>query len=241
MIRGFFIILECITLPMVSLILAPITLIINIFSKEKAQAIAQLLVKLYAKCTLFICGTKLEVIGLENIPNEPCLYISNHRSYFDIIITITLIKKKSFYIAKKDLEKIPVFNFWLRKMGTLLIDRNDLKQSLNVIINAIDKVKNGYSCFIYPEGTRTKDADHKMLPFKEGSFKIATKTGCPICPITMINPRAIYENQAPRFKRATVKVIISKPIYPDTLDKEDKKHIGNYTQKIIEENINKYL
>ena len=72
-----------------------------------------------------------------------------------------------------------------------------------------------------------------MLPFKEGSFKIAEKTGCPIIPISITNSAEILEVHLPRVKKAHVIVEYGEPIYPNDLSKEDKKKIGAYCQNII--------
>ena len=78
-----------------------------------------------------------------------------------------------------------------------------------------------------------------MLPFHEGSFKIATKSGCPIIPIAISNSAEIFEAHFPKIKPCKVVVEYGTPIYPDQLEKEDKKHLGVYTQKIISEMLEK--
>ena len=78
-----------------------------------------------------------------------------------------------------------------------------------------------------------------MLPFKDGAFKIATKTNCAIIPVSMNNTCAIFEKQFPRIKKVHVVIEYGEPIYPNNLDKEDKKHIGSYVQNIIQETIRK--
>ena len=78
-----------------------------------------------------------------------------------------------------------------------------------------------------------------MLPFKDGAFKIATRTNCAISPISMNNTSAIFENQFPKIKKVHVVIEYGKPIYPNDLSKEDKKKIGAYVQDIIRTTINK--
>ena len=74
-----------------------------------------------------------------------------------------------------------------------------------------------------------------MLPFHEGSFKIATKANCPIIPIAISNSANIFEAHFPKISPAKVVVEYGKPIYPDELSKEDKRHVGEYTQNVIRE------
>jgi 1-acyl-sn-glycerol-3-phosphate acyltransferase len=108
---------------------------------------------------------------------------------------------------------------------------------MKTILQAIDYVKQGVSIFIFPEGTRNKGEELSMLPFKEGSFKIALKTGCPIVPVSINNTAEIFENHLPRIKKTHVILEYGKPIYPKELDREEQKRIGATCQKIIEETI----
>lgn len=241
MFRAFLLILEIILLIIVTTLLAPVALLLNKTNSKQLQPLTQGVVKFFAKLALLCCSTKITFIGKENLPDIPCLYVANHRSYFDIIMTMPMVQKKTFYIAKKGVGKVPILKFWMPKLGCLLLDRKDMKQSLTVIVQAIKQIKNGYSCVIFPEGTRLNHPNHEMNPFKEGSFKPAIKTGCPIVPISIINSRAIFEDNYPWFKKAHCTIVIDKPIYHKDLSDDEKKQTGAYVQNIIRENIKKYL
>ena len=179
------------------------------------------------------------MIGEENIPDEAVLFIGNHRSYFDILLTYSRCKRLTGYVAKKEMEKIPLLSTWMRFVYCLFLDRDNPKEGLKTILKAIDYIKKGISICIFPEGTRNTGEELSMLPFKEGAFKIATKTGCPIIPISMNNTSDIFENHMPRIKKVHVVLEYGTPIYPNELAPEDKKHIGAYCQNIIQETIHK--
>ena len=188
---------------------------------------------------MFICGVKLTVIGEENVPKDvPVLYIGNHRSYFDIIITYSRCPRLTGYIAKDTMGKVPLLNIWMKRLYCLFLDRTDMKKGLKTILTGIDQIKTGISMCIFPEGTRNK-TDDLMLPFKEGSFKIAEKSGCPIIPMAITNSADVLEAHIPRVKKAHVIVEYGKPIYPNELDKEQKKKIGAYCQDVIAEMLEK--
>ena len=107
-------------------------------------------------------------------------------------------------------------------------------EGLKTIKTAIEYVKKGISICIFPEGTRNKNGSElEMLPFHEGSFKIASKTSCAIVPMAIYNSAAIFEDHLPKVKKATVILEYCKPIYMKDLEKEDQKHIGAYTRNII--------
>lgn len=187
------------------------------------------------RVVLFLAGTTIIVRGEENVPKDtPVLYIGNHRSYFDVVITYTRVPRPTGYIAKKEMLKWPFLVNWMKNLHCLFLDRNDIKQGLKIILTAIEKVKSGISICIFPEGTRNK-VNHTFMEFHEGSFKIATKTGCPIIPMTIYNSADIFEDHLPKIKKTTVILEYGKPIYIKDLSKEDQKKIGAYTQNIIKQ------
>ena len=136
------------------------------------------------------------------------------------------------------MEKVPLLRTWMRRLHCLFIDRENVKEALKTILAGIENVKNGISMCIFPEGTRNK-TNSEMLPFKEGSFKIAEKSGCPIIPMAITNSADIFEDHMPRVKKTHVILEYGKPIYPNELDKEQKKKIGAYCQNIIAEMLEK--
>ena len=183
---------------------------------------------------LWETGAKITVIGYENVPkDETVLYVGNHRSYFDVVMTYCRCPGLTGYIAKDSMEKIPLLSTWMRRLYCLFLNREDVRQGLKTILTGIDYMKKGISMCIFPEGTRNKGTE--MLPFKEGSLKMAEKTGCAIVPMAITNSAGIFEDQKPRIRSAKVILEYGKPIYPNELSKEEKKFLGAYTQKVIRE------
>lgn len=185
---------------------------------------------------LFISGTKVTVIGEENVPKDAAvLYVGNHRSYFDILITYVRVPRPTGYVAKKEMLRYPLLRDWMRYLHCLFLDRKDLKQGMKTIMEGIEKVKSGISICIFPEGTRNKDSVHpeKLLTFKDGSFKIAQKTGCKIVPIAIKGTAEIFEDHLPWIKSHPVTVSYGAPIELSSLSKEDSKHLGAYAQNIV--------
>lgn len=188
---------------------------------------------------LWIGGIKVTVIGEENLLDEAALYVGNHRSFFDILILYVRFNRLTGFIAKDSIEKIPSLRVWMRYLYCLFLKRDDMKQGMKIILQAIEYVKQGISICVFPEGTRNKGEELSILPFKEGTFKIALKTGCPIVPVSINNTAEIFENHMPKLRKTHVVLEYGKPIYPKDLDREEQKHIGATCQKIIEETIRK--
>ncbi len=187
------------------------------------------------RCVLFISGVSVTALGEENIPkDEPVLYIGNHRSDFDTLLTYVRVPRPTGYVAKIELLKIPLLSHWMKYLHCLFIDRGDIKQSMKIILEAIDKIHAGISICIFPEGTRNPVPD-TFLKFHSASFKIAEKTGCAIIPMSINNAGAIFEDHLPKIKKTHVVIEYGKPIYTKDLDKESRRHISEAVQGIIEE------
>ena len=137
---------------------------------------------------LKLAGITVTVKGAENIPRDRAvLFVGNHRSYFDILVGYTTVPGFVGFVAKKEMEKIPLLRSWMKNVNCLFLDRKDIKAGLKTILEGIEKVKNGISVWIFPEGTRNRNKDLKeLLVFKEGSLKIAEKSGCPVVPVAMV-------------------------------------------------------
>ncbi len=191
------------------------------------------------KLMISMAGTDVTVIGEENIPDEPVLFIGNHRSYFDILLTYSRCRRLTGYVAKKEMLRYPLLRDWMKRLHCLFLDRDNPKEGLKTILEAIDYIKNGISICIFPEGTRNDGEELSILPFHSGSFKIAEKSGCPIVPISMNNTISIFEKQFPRVKKTHVIIEYGKPIYPRELDKDTRKRLAPYCQNLIQETINK--
>lgn len=212
----------------------PLFLIMKLVSRINRRAGvvgSQRIVSFAFRLVLFAAGAKITAKGMENIPDEPVLFVANHRSYADIPLVYITNRNPVGFVAKKEIGKVPGLSWWMTNMNCLFLDRADLKQSLKVILKAIDNVKSGYSMFIMPEGTRNHSDE--LLPFKEGSFKIAEKAGCKIVPVAISNADALYELQKPVVKKANVVITYGTPIETKDLSREELKGIGAKVRDII--------
>ena len=187
------------------------------------------------RCVLFLSGVSVTVIGEENVPKDiPVLYIGNHRSYFDIVMTYVRVPRPTGYIAKYGMLKVPLLSSWMKNLHCLFLDRKDIRQGMKTILTAVEKVKSGVSICIFPEGSRSTEPD-TFLPFHGGSFKIAEKSGCPIIPMSINNAGHIFEDHIPWIRKTHVVLEYCKPIYMNELDKKDKRRIGVLVQDVIKE------
>ncbi|MCI8453510.1 MAG: 1-acyl-sn-glycerol-3-phosphate acyltransferase [Lachnospiraceae bacterium] len=184
---------------------------------------------------LRISGVKVRVLGKENIPKDTAvLYVGNHRSYYDILVGYTTVAGLTGFVAKKEMLRYPILRAWMKNVNCLFLDRKDLKAAMKTILEGIEKIKNGISIWIFPEGTRNPNEDIlDMLPFKEGSLKIAEKSGCPVVPVAIVGTAEIFEKHMPFVRPSQVTIMYGKPFYIKELEPEQRKRSGSYTRQVI--------
>lgn len=209
--------------------------IIGKFNMDMKNKSSLAIVNWAFRVCLKFSGVKITYIGEERVPKDQAvLYIGNHRSYFDILMTYVRVPRPTGYVAKVEMLKYPLLKDWMKNLHCLFLNRDDLKQGAKTILEAIGEVKSGISICIFPEGTRNKVND-TFLPFHAGSFKIAEKSGCPIIPIAINNAAAVFEDHFPKMKKAHVVIEYGEPIYPKELSKEDRKRLPEITLERIKE------
>ena len=225
MIRSLLIVILIVAFLILSIPILIVEWIIGKFNPYARDISSLRIVQFMFKLILFVAGTKVTVIGEDRIPKDtPVLYVGNHRSYFDVVLTYARCPGLTGYVAKDSMKKIPLLSSWMKRLHCLFLNRSDIKEGLKTILQGIDQMKNGVSMCIFPEGTRNEASDDTLLlPFKEGSLKMAEKT----------------EAHRPFIRSAHVVLEYGEPIYPKDLPKEQKKFLGAHCQEIIQNTISK--
>ena len=161
----------------------------------------------------------IKVYGQENIPDDNgFMFYPNHQGLYDVLAIMEACPRPFSVVAKKEVENVPFLKQVFKCMKAYMMDRNDIRQSLQVIVNVTNEVKNGRNYLIFPEGTRSK-MGNEMLEFKGGSFKAATKAKCPIVPVALIDSFKPFDTNS--IAPVTVQVHFLKPLYYD--DYKDMK------------------
>lgn len=209
--------------------------------KAKASSSQWIVNKAFA-VIVFLTGSKVTILGLENVPKDrPVLYTPNHRSIFDVVITYIHCAGQTGYVAKKEIQKVPLLNVWMYFMNCQFLDRSDLRAGLKMINRCAELIKGGTSICIFPEGTRNKTEDIDVQEFHEGSFKIAEKTGCAVVPVVINNTENIFESHFPKMKPAHVIIEYLEPIETKDMSKEEVRKLGAKVHDVIEDHYRKNL
>ncbi len=218
-----------------SLFALPFTFLVRKVNRNKGDLMSLHFVQWGFRTVLFLGGQKVTVFGKEHIPTDrPVFYVGNHRSIFDIIVSYAQVPTLTGYIAKESIGKLPVISIWMKRLYCLFMKRDDLKQSLQVILTAIDYLKQGISICIYPEGTRNK-TEEPVQPFHAGSFKPAEKTGSPVVPMAITYSKPVFEDHLPRLYRTHIVLRYGAPVETTSLTPEARKKLPGDVQNVIRE------
>ena len=171
----------------------------------------------------------VNISGRENVPKDgPCVFISNHEGYGDIVVLFKALEGRQIgFIAKDALEKVPYFGNWIRAIRGVFIKRGNTREALKSIQAGVDTLKDGVSLVIFPEGTRSRGP--RMGEFKAGSFKLATKAKVPIVPITINGSYDLFETRSIITGGAVIDVVIHPAIDTASLDRHQ---IANITHEV---------
>lgn len=154
---------------------------------------------------------KIDVHGREHIPTgESFVFFPNHQGLFDVLAIIEACDQPFSVVAKKEVKDVPFLKQVFRIMKAKIMDREDVRQSLQVILAVTEEVKNGRNYLIFPEGTRSKHGN-QVGDFKGGSFKCAVKARAPIVPVALLNAFEPFDRNS--IAPVTVQVHFLEPIY----------------------------
>jgi 1-acyl-sn-glycerol-3-phosphate acyltransferase len=206
-------------------------ILLSLFDKDGSKA-HRLCAKPWARTILFMCGVKLDVRGIENLDKiAPQIFMSNHQSYFDIFALLAGLPANFKFILKKELMRIPMFGIAMKRAGYIAIDRGDRKKAIVSINRAADRIRNGASVLIFPEGTRSKDGT--VQAFKHGGFHLAMRSGCNIIPVAILKSRDIVPKGSLKVNKGTIYLKIGKPISVTDYSKKDMNPLIEMTRNAV--------
>jgi 1-acyl-sn-glycerol-3-phosphate acyltransferase len=171
----------------------------------------------WARFSLWCSHCQVEVRGAENIPDGPAVYMPNHVSHFDVFAILGYLNVQFRWTVKKELFRIPLLGIAMKRAGYILIDRGNHEKAMQSLKVAADRIRNGTSIVIFPEGTRSCDGTLRY-PFKKGGFHLAIQSGVPIVPITVSGTREILPKGGVRVRPGKITMTIMKPINPQGRD-----------------------
>ncbi|MGK4199436.1 lysophospholipid acyltransferase family protein [Fusobacterium sp. HC1336] len=218
--------------------------IIALKDEKTAVKLAREKLKWLSKLVLKSLGVRLRVVyknrkNINQLEREKgIIYVCNHQSNLDIPVIVSALHMDVGFVAKKEMKSWPFFNIWMRKSKCVFLNRENPREGIKDIKEAVKVIKEGYPIVIFPEGERTLDGE--ILRFKKGSFKLATETNGIIIPLTLKGTFDIQKRGEWKMKRnQLVTIVVDEPIYVSSLSKEELKDLSTTVREIIENNYRK--
>lgn len=206
--------------------------------KDYDQERAYAFVKKVTKAANRAGRVTIESHGLENIPKENgFIFFPNHQGLFDVLVFLESCPVPFAFVIKKEAGNIILLKQVISALRSIVIDREDIRQSMQVINQMAEEVKKGRNFLIFAEGTRSK-MGNRLLPFKGGTFKSAVKAKCPIVPCALIDSFKPFDEKS--IAHVTVKLIYLPPIYYEEYASMKTPEIADMVKARIEAAISEY-
>lgn len=181
---------------------------------------------------------KIECHGIENLPEQTgYVMFPNHQGLFDALAFLETHERPFVTVMKKEVKDTILLKQVIQMLQAEIIDREDIRQSMQVIMNMTRRVKNGENFLIFAEGTRSRNGNN-LLEFKGGSFKSATNAKCPIVPVALIDSYKAFDTKS--IQKLTVQIHYLEPLYYEDYQHMKSTEIAELVASRIQETIRKY-
>ncbi|MGH7845734.1 MAG: lysophospholipid acyltransferase family protein [Candidatus Binatia bacterium] len=212
---------------LLTLIVGPFVIALAPFDRQGRRAYS--LARLWTDAILKISGVRLKVQGLERLDaGRPYIFLANHQSYIDIPALVEALSQFQLrLIAKKELAWFPVFGWALRLSKHIMIDRSGRAHAMTSLRRAKEKISQGFSVVIFPEGTRGRTSG--VLPFKRGGFVLGVMAQVPIVPVTIVGSGKILPRGDWRIRKGEIEIVVDEPI---VIERQDLKNLGQLSTRV---------
>ncbi len=196
---------------------------------EPGRRMAVRVARVWDRLFLWTSGVRLQVEGLENLPQGTAIYMVNHRSNLDPLVFVASVPVDTTFMVKKGLMKLPVIGMLLRVVKCIPLERKGDGSDRDKVELAVKSVEAGRTLALFPEGTRSRD--DSFLPFKKGGALIAIRTGRPVVPVALSGTNGLMPKDAKMLRPGLVVVRVLPPIETKglTLDQRDE-----LTEKVLQ-------
>ncbi len=181
----------------------------------------------------------IDAYGMDKLPKEEgYIMFPNHQGLFDTLALFESHEKPFSAVVKKEMEHVFLVKQIIKLIQAQLMDRDDVRQSLQVIKQVAEEVKAGRRYVIFAEGTRSRNGN-ELLEFKAGTFKSAMMAKCPIVPVALIDAFKAFDTNS--IKKITVKIHYMEPILYEEYKDMKSTEIAAVVKRRIEEKIKECL
>ena len=218
--------------PLAMLVCVAALIDIRFFRKSIPKA--QQFPRAWGRVICGIAGARVRVTGMDNIdPGQTYIFAGNHVSQFDIYAFQGYFPHDFRWVAKKELFRIPLFGYTMRKVDYIPIDRSRGRAAARSLTNAARRIAAGTSVLIFPEGTRSPDG--RLRPFKTGAIMLAIKAGVPLVPLGFNGTYEVLPKGRLVADRGEITIRIGTPIPTSGATARDKQDLAHELHQRVAE------
>jgi 1-acyl-sn-glycerol-3-phosphate acyltransferase len=216
------------------------TLVLGVFALitypfDRSGKVGHYYAKLWGKVALLANRVKVGIEGTELLNGKgPYLFMSNHQGYYDIFALLGHLPYQFKWLAKKELFSIPFFGWTMAAVGYISIDRGGTRDTVEAMNEAAQKIRDGMSVVIFPEGSRSPDGS--IQPFKKGGFTLAIKSKVPIVPVAISGSRDIMPKDKLTATPGEIRILIGHPIETERCALKDREVLMKKVREAISKN-----
>ena len=216
------------------------TLVLGIFALlaypfDRKGKVGHYYAKLWGKVALLANRVKVRIEGTELLDGKgPYIFMSNHQGYYDIFALLGHLAYQFKWLAKKELFAIPFLGWTMAAVGYISIDRGGTRDTVEAMNEAAQKIRDGMSVVIFPEGSRSPDG--LIQPFKKGGFTLAIKSKVPIVPVAISGSRDIMPKDKLTATRGEIRILVGHPIETGSCALKDREWLMKMVREAISKN-----
>jgi 1-acyl-sn-glycerol-3-phosphate acyltransferase len=195
--------------------------------------------RLWGKVALWANRVKVKVEGMEHLKEEgPYIFMSNHQGSYDIFALLGHLPFQFKWLAKKELFSIPFFGWTMAVAGYISIDRKGTRETVEAMNKAAERIRDGMSVVIFPEGSRSQDGT--IQPFKKGGFTLAIKAKVPIVPLALTGSREIMPKDRLTATAGEIRIRMGQPIETARYSIKNRKDLMEKVREMILKNFRSF-
>lgn len=229
-VRGFFVLLIA---PLLTGLVS-IAALIAIFVFRWPAGRVHIFPRWWGRVICRAAGVKVEIAGLENLKGQgPYIFAGNHQSQFDIFAIQGHFPFDFRWLAKKELFEVPLFGHAMHRAENIPVDRAHSRQAVKSLDAAAQRISDGASVIIFPEGTRSQDGS--LLPFKAGAMVLAIKAKVPVVPVAITGSYDVMPKDSILPRPGRIRIRLGEPIATSGLDLKQKHELAESLQHKVAE------
>lgn len=213
------------------------TLVLGVFAFitypiDRGGKVGHYYAKLWGKVALLVNRVKVRVEGMEQLNGQgPYIFMSNHQGYYDIFAFLSHLPYPFKWLAKKELFSVPFLGWTMAAVGYISVDRGGTRDTVEAMNEAAQRIREGTSVVIFPEGSRSPDGS--IQPFKKGGFTLAIKSKVPIVPVAISGSRDIMPKGKWTVHPGKIRIAISPPIETERFGLKDREGLMKKVRETI--------